>query len=143
MAAPPPHEGPCRRSGDGASHDDEIARLGRYRGLCSICRPLAAAEQKQRRAEGRPPASLNLPRTRDDEDGMRDEIKARTEQRGKLKAACQDLVGQAEKLEHALDERNHARLRAHTALHDFKETLTLVGRVAQSLVNVRAEPRDQ
>lgn len=73
-------------------------------------------------------------------DGMREEIIARSSVKGKLRAACLDLADKADRLEDALEQRHLASVHAKATLGDFKEALQLVGRVAQSLVNVRAEP---
>jgi hypothetical protein len=116
-----------------------VTKLGRYRGLCSTCRPIVAAQQRAARAAQPPPTPG---RPRDDDDGIEAEIRARSALKGKLKGVCQDLVGQAEKLEDALESRNAARVHAQVALSEFKEALQVVARVATSLVNVRAEPRD-
>lgn len=80
------------------------------------------------------------PKERDGLDGMRDEIAARSNVRGKLRRVCEELVAKADKLEDALEQRNLARIHAQATVGEFKEALQLVGRVAQSLVNVRAEP---
>ena len=123
MPAPKPHEGPCKRTGDGAEHDDDVTKLGRYRGLCGICRPIIAAEQTGRGAH-----------PRDDGDPIAAELRDRARQ-PKLSRVCRDLAVKADKLEKALNERKAATTHAQGVLREFKETLTLVGRVAQSLVN--------
>jgi hypothetical protein len=133
MAAPPPHDGPCKRCGG----DEDVTALGRYRGLCATCRPIVAEEQKAARARREPEQP---PRLDDDsDDGIEGELRARASQRGKLRIVCQELVGKADALEEAIEERAAARIHAQSALHEFKEALQLVGRVAQSLVNARAE----
>lgn len=70
-----------------------------------------------------------------DLDGMRAEVTARSQQRPKLRAACEELTTRADRLEEALADRDAATLHAGVVLREFKEALQQVGRTAQSLLN--------
>lgn len=126
MPAPPPHDGPCKR----CESSVDVTALGRYRGLCAECRPLVAAEQQaERDARG---------------DGNGGEAPERERAGGpgkkqpKLKDACLYLAKKADGLDKALEKRKVANREAQAALRTFKEQLSLVGRVAQSLINQSA-----
>lgn len=95
-----------------------------------MCRPIAAAESRQRRGAKEPEGRGRG----EDGDGMEDDVRAAAMKRGRLKAACVNLTEQAERLEEALGEREHATTQAKSVLRDFKDALQVVGRTAQILV---------
>lgn len=132
MSTPAPYEGPCKRVDDGADHDDDVTGLGRYRGLCSICRPLVVEEQRAARES----------RGHDDSDPERVPRGPGAKQ-PKLKDACLYLAKRADALDKALERKKLARREAQAALSSFKEQLQLVGRVAQSLLNQSSDKQDE
>lgn len=128
MAAAAPYVGACKRAEDGAEHDADVTGLGRYRGLCSICRPIVAEEQRAAR-EARGSDEDLLPR-------------GPGAQTPKLKDACLYLAKKADLLETALEKKKLARREALAALSGFKEQLQLVGRVAQGMLNQSSDKPD-
>jgi hypothetical protein len=61
----------------------------------------------------------------------------RAKRQPQLTRTVRELVPRAAKLEKAIDTRQDATAAARTALMEFKEGLTLVSRVANSLINQR------
>lgn len=116
MPAPSPHVGPCKRCGGTL----DVCGLGRYRGLCEVCRPLVATEQAQAR----------LARTQGRDDGIDDDTRNRAKQ-PPLTRVVQELVPLAKNLEKAIDGKKAAHHSAMAALSEFREGLQLVSRVAQ------------
>lgn len=110
----------CKSCG---SEDANMPARGRYANMCAACRPAAA------------PKSRTVVHSEIDAD-----VRAAHQRKGMLKRACQELTAKADKLERTLDDRELARIRAMAALRDFKDSLQLVGRVAQSMLNQKAEP---
>lgn len=125
MGAPPPHEGPCKRCGG----DEDVTKLGRYRGLCKNCRSDVARERRE----------TQIAQT------MEKPVLDRSDFENKspgLKRACETLTKRAEALETALKDKRLAHDRAKAALANFNETLRVVGAAARVLVDGGPGPEE-